>query len=127
MALSVETAGLQSTTLQAAVPHTTHQMVVDVGVTGGGDKHQPVGVIHAQLLHLDITTFGWVTRPDSKTKIGKGRPFTPPYVYKLALQFQMTDSRSQRFNFKRRLRDLAEKQPDLKELIEDVLATYMTA
>ena len=52
MALGVEAAGLQSTTLQAAVPHTTHQMVVDVGVAGGGDKHQPVGVIHAQLLHL---------------------------------------------------------------------------
>ena len=92
------------------------------------EEKQQAGVIQLEnLLHLDITTFGWVTRPDSKTKIGKGRPYTPPYVYKLALQFQMTDSRSQRFNFKRRLRDLAEKQPDLKELIEDVLATYMTA
>ena len=52
MPLGVKTAGLQSKTLQAAVPHTTHQMVVDVGVTGGGDKHQPVGVINPQLLHL---------------------------------------------------------------------------
>jgi len=39
MALGVQAAGLQSTTLQAAVPYTTHQMVVDVCVTGGGDKH----------------------------------------------------------------------------------------
>ncbi len=52
MALGVEAAGLQSTTLQAAVPHTTHQMVVDVGVAGGGDKHQPVGVVNPQVLHL---------------------------------------------------------------------------
>ena len=43
MALGVEAAGLQSTTLQAAVPHTTHQMVVDVGVTGGGSA-PPSGV-----------------------------------------------------------------------------------
>ena len=52
MALSVEAAGLQSTTLQRAVPHTTHQMVVDIRVAGGGDKHQSVGVVNPQLLHL---------------------------------------------------------------------------
>ena len=54
MALGVEAAGLQSTTLQASVPHTTHQMVVDVAVAGGRDKHQPVRVIHAQVLHLQL-------------------------------------------------------------------------
>jgi hypothetical protein len=27
-------------------------MVVDVGVAGGGDKHQSVGVVNPQLLHL---------------------------------------------------------------------------
>ena len=52
MALGVEAAGLQSTTHQAAVPHTTHQMVVDIRVAGGGDKHQSVGVANPQLLHL---------------------------------------------------------------------------
>jgi hypothetical protein len=51
--------------------------------------------------------------------------YTPAYVYKFALEFQKTDSRSQRFNYKRRLKDLAVKQPDLKNLIDDVLETYM--
>jgi len=54
MALGVEAAGLQSTTLQASVPHTTYQVVVDVAVAGGGEKDQPIGVIHAQMLHLSL-------------------------------------------------------------------------
>ena len=54
MTLSVKTAELQSTTMQAAVPRTTHQVVVDVGVTDGGDKHQPIGVKNPQLLHLSL-------------------------------------------------------------------------
>ena len=48
-------------------------------------------------------------------------------TYLRFIEEEATAKRSQRFNFKRRLRDLAEKQPDLKELIEDVLATYMNA
>ena len=28
------------------------KMVVDVAVAGGGDKHQPIGVVDSQLLHL---------------------------------------------------------------------------
>jgi len=54
MALGVETAGLQSTPLQASVPDTTYQMVVDVAVAGAGEKHQSIGVIHAQQLHLSL-------------------------------------------------------------------------
>jgi hypothetical protein len=51
MALSAETTGLQPTTLQAAVPHTTQQMVIDIRVAGRRDKHGPIGVLDAQLLH----------------------------------------------------------------------------
>ena len=54
VALGVKTAGLQSTTLQAAVPPTTHQLVVDVWVTGGGEKHQPIRLMHTQVLHLPL-------------------------------------------------------------------------
>ena len=78
------------------------------------------------LLHLDVMTFGWITRPDEDIHAKAMRHrYTPAYVYKFALEFHKTDSRSQRFNYKRRLRDLAVKQPDLKELIDDVLETYM--
>jgi hypothetical protein len=79
------------------------------------------------LLHLDVMTFGWITRPDEdiSAKVMRHR-YTPAYVYKFALEFHRTDSRSQRFNYKRRLGNLAIKQPDLKELIDDVLETYMT-
>jgi hypothetical protein len=44
MALGVEAAGLQSTTLQAAVPHTTHQLVADIRVAGGGRKRLGAGL-----------------------------------------------------------------------------------
>jgi hypothetical protein len=78
------------------------------------------------LLHLDVMTFGWIARPDEDISAKAMRHrYTPAYVYKFALEFHKTDSRSQRFNYKRRLRDLAVKQPDLKELIDDVLETYM--
>jgi hypothetical protein len=79
------------------------------------------------LLHLDVMTVGWITRPneDIHAKAMRHR-YTPAYVYKFALEFHKTDSRSQRFNYKRRLRDLAVKQSDLKELIDEVLETYMT-
>ena len=78
------------------------------------------------LLHLDVMTFGWITRPDEDISAKAMRHrYTPAYVYKFALEFHKTDSRSQRFNYKRRLKDLAVKQPDLKDLIDDVLETYM--
>jgi len=78
------------------------------------------------LLHLDVMTFGWITRPDEDIHAKAMRHrYTPAYVYKFALEFHKTDSRSQRFNYKRRLRDLVLKQPDLKELIDEVLETYM--
>jgi len=54
VALGVETAGLQSTQLQAAMPDTTYQVVVNVAVAGGGDKDQPIRLIHAQMLHLNL-------------------------------------------------------------------------
>jgi len=54
MALGVETAGLQSTTLQRPLPHTTRQMVVDIRLAGWGDKHQPIRVVDAQQLHLHL-------------------------------------------------------------------------
>lgn len=90
------------------------------------DRLQAGALKLENLLHLDIMTLGWITRPDSDIDARAMRHrYTPTYVYKFALEFQKTDSRSQRFNYKRRLRDLAEKQPDLKELIDEVLETYM--
>ena len=43
MAFGVETAGLKSITLQAALPDTTHQMVGDVAVAGRGEDTSPYG------------------------------------------------------------------------------------
>ena len=79
------------------------------------------------LLHLDVRTVGWITRPDEDIHAkAMAYKYTPAYVYKFALDFQKTDSRAQRFNYKRRLKVLAEKQPDLQVLIDEVLETYMT-
>ena len=78
------------------------------------------------LLDLDVMTFGWITRPDEdiSSKAMRHR-YTPAYVYKFALEFYKTDSRYQRFNYKRRLVSLANKQPDLREIINDVFRIYL--
>ena len=90
------------------------------------ERLQAGALILENLLHLDVMTFGWITRPDSELNSRAMRHrYTPAYVYKFALEFQKTDSRSQRFNYKRRLKQLAEKQPELKDLIDEVLETYM--
>lgn len=90
------------------------------------ERNQAGAVELENLLHINVMTFGWITRPaeDINAKAMRHR-YTPPYVYKLALEFQKAESRSQRFNYKRRLKQLAEKQPDLKVLIDEVLETYM--
>lgn len=49
----------------------------------------------------------------------------PEYVLRIALEFLTTDSRSQRFNYKRRLQEWRERQPDLVPVIDEVLETYM--
>ena len=54
MALGIKAAGLQSTSLQAAMPHTTQQVVIDVAVASGRDEYQPIRVVDAQLLHLHL-------------------------------------------------------------------------
>lgn len=90
------------------------------------ERHNAGALLLDNLLNLDVMTFGWITRPDEDISAKAMRHgYTPAYVYKFALEFQKTDSRSQRFNYKRRLKDLAVKQPDLKDLIDDVLETYM--
>ena len=79
------------------------------------------------LLYLDVRTVGWITRPDEDIHAkAMAHKYTPAYVYKFALEFHKTVSRAQRFNYKRRLKVLAEKQPDLQVLIDEVLETYMT-
>ena len=91
------------------------------------ERNQAGAAEPENLLHIDVMTFGWITRPESDINAKAMRHrYTPPYVYKLALEFQKAESRSQRFNYKRRLKQLADKQPDLKELIDEVLETYMT-
>lgn len=90
------------------------------------ERHKAGALELENLLHLDIMTIGWITRPDSDIDARAMRHrYTPAYVYKFALEFLKTDSRSQRFNYKRRLKQLAEKQLDLKVLIDEVLETYM--
>jgi len=91
------------------------------------ERHNAGASLLENLLHLDVMTVGWITRPDEDISLKAMRHrYTPAYVYKFALEFYKTDSRSQRFNYKRRLRDLAVKQPELKDLIGEVLVTYMT-
>ena len=77
-------------------------------------------------LEVDLMTFGSVLRADTKYFEGGKSAYQPIYVYRLALEFLRTDSRAQRFNYKRRLKHLAETQPDLKRCIDEVMETYMS-
>ena len=77
-------------------------------------------------LHVDLITFGSVLRADAKYFAGGKNSYQPIYVYRLALEFLRTQSRSQRFNCKRRLRQLLEAQPDLRECIHEVMDVYMS-
>jgi len=47
------------------------------------------------------------------------------YVYRIALEFMKTDSRSHRYNYKRRLQQLRESCPDLRDVINEVVESYM--
>ena len=58
-------------------------------------------------------------------RIGEDTAYGEDYVIKIAYEYLKTRSRSQRFNYKRRLKDLAMKQPDLEVLIDEVLERYM--
>lgn len=77
-------------------------------------------------LEIDLMTFGSILRADAKYHEGGKNAYPPIYVYRLALEYLGTDSRSQRFNYKRRLKQLAESQPELSGCIDEVFAEYMT-
>ena len=76
-------------------------------------------------LTIDMMTFGSVMRRDAKFHESGRNSYTPVYVYRLVLEYLRTDSRSQRFNYKRRLKQLAEVQSDLRECIHAVMTTYI--
>ncbi len=77
-------------------------------------------------LEVDLITFGAVLRADAKYHEGGKNAYPPIYVYRLALEYLRTDSRSQRFNYKRRLKQLAESEPELTGCIDEVVSEYMT-
>jgi len=78
-------------------------------------------------LDIDLSRFRAVAHfVRGREAKGSQQSYTPIYVYRIALEFQRTDSRSQRFNYKRRLRQLAENQSDLKDVIDEVLRSYMS-
>jgi len=52
MPLGVKASWLQTAAFQGAAPDPCEQVVIDIAVGAGGEKHQPVGVIETQLLHL---------------------------------------------------------------------------
>jgi hypothetical protein len=77
-------------------------------------------------LEIDLMTFGSLLRADAKFFETGTNAYQPIYAYRLALEYLRTDSRSQRFNYKRRLKQLAEAQPDLQKCINEVIDTYMS-
>ena len=48
------TASASVPNLWAAVPHTSQQVVIDIGMAGRDEKYQSIRLIHAQLLHLHL-------------------------------------------------------------------------
>lgn len=81
-------------------------------------------------LHLDGITYLKLLFPGLPLRgrgAAKNRKYEKDYVLKIAQEFILTDSRSTRFNLKRRLAELRQSEPELAEVIDEVLATYMTA
>lgn len=58
-------------------------------------------------------------------RIGDGTEYGEDYVIKIAYEYLKTESRSQRYNYKRRLQSLRTKEQDLSELIDEVIKRYM--
>jgi hypothetical protein len=78
-------------------------------------------------LHLDSTGFLKLLFPSlpARGRLAGKRKYEKDYVLKIAQEFILTDSRSTRFNLKRRLADLKQLSPDLIVVIDEVLETYM--
>jgi len=58
-------------------------------------------------------------------RLGDGTEYGEDYVIKIAYEYLKTESRSQRYNYKRRLQSLRTKEQDLSELIDEVIKRYM--
>jgi len=78
-------------------------------------------------LQLDGTAFLKFLFPNlpARGRLAGKRRYEKDYVLKIAREFILTDSRSTRFNLKRRLASLKETCPELVEVIDHVVETYM--
>ena len=47
------------------------------------------------------------------------------YIHKIALEYLKTDSRGQRFNYRRRLREIAQQHPHLAEKVQNTLEEWL--
>lgn len=74
--------------------------------------------------HKSLTEYKNISNA-ARRRLGEDTAYGEDYVIKIAYEYLKTRSRSQRFNYKRRLKDLAMKQPDLEVLIDEVLERYM--
>jgi hypothetical protein len=84
------------------------------------------GVDHPEdFLTIDMTTFGSIIRGDARCFESDCDSCLPIYVYRIALEHLTTESRSQRFNYKRRLWQLANIQPNLQDCVNDAMETYI--
>lgn len=78
-------------------------------------------------LHLDGISFLKLLFPGLplRGRLASQRKYEKDYVLKMAQDFIMTNSRSTRFNLKRRLNELRQSVPELAVVIDEVLETYM--
>jgi hypothetical protein len=79
-------------------------------------------------LHLDSVSFLKLIFPGlpPRGRLAGKRKYEKDYVLKIAQEFILTDSRSTRFNLKRRLLELKQSSPELANFIDEVLETYMS-
>lgn len=56
---------------------------------------------------------------------GMWETYGKQYCLKVALEFNKTESRAQRFNYRKRLLDVKEKHPDLSEFIDYLLSQHL--
>ena len=94
-----------------------------------GIERESLGISCLQeCLHLDGNAFLKLLFPGLPLRgrgAAKNRKYEKDYVLKIAQEFILTDSRSTRFNLKRRLGELRQSAPELAAVIDEVLETYM--
>ena len=74
--------------------------------------------------HKPLTEYKQIANA-ARRRLGEGTAYGEDYVVKIAYEYLKTGSRSQRYNYKRRLQSLKAKEASLSDFIEEIMERYM--